>query len=161
MEDNKDKMLSPKALRNLQRNEFLRGVELGLQPIPRLEQSTEAIFDLEMVEAVRADKEIDGKRVLAFNFRYFIYTNLDPVLPVREIVVDLNTSAKIDSCLAKGIKVFDVQVVPTREGLRYDITPIDDIEPDPYLYQIILPRENRCRPAAMTTNKKAKGSSSS
>ena len=72
MEDNKDKGLSTKALKNLKRNESPRRIGSGLEPIPPLEYSTYALFDAERIEAVRNEKEVDRKRMPEFNFKYLI-----------------------------------------------------------------------------------------
>jgi hypothetical protein len=72
MEDNKDKGLSTKALKNLKRNESPSRIGSGLEPIPPLEYSTYALFDAERIEAVRNEKEVDRKRMPEFNFKYLI-----------------------------------------------------------------------------------------
>jgi hypothetical protein len=96
MEDSEKKdELSAKAHQNLQRNQFLRRLEWGLEPIPLLEYSTYAYFDAERIEPIREKKEVDGKSVLKFKFKYIISQSEPPwEIGVRELIVDSKNIGK-------------------------------------------------------------------
>jgi hypothetical protein len=129
MEDNKDKGLSAKAVKNLERNEYLRRIEWGLEPIPPLKYSTYAAFDAEKIEPVKEEKEINGKKVLKFKFKYIIGVSDPPwEIGVLELIVDAKTSAKIDAYLSEVINVLDIQILRTPKGIRYKIEPFEHFQ---------------------------------
>jgi hypothetical protein len=129
MEDNKDKGLSAKALKNLKQNEFLRRIELGLEPIPTLEHSGYVVFDAELIEPVSEDKKIDGKTILEFRFKYIVGVQAPPwELGLRELIVDTKTSAKIDAYLSEGTNVLDIKILRTPKGVRYKIQPFEGFQ---------------------------------
>ncbi|MFL6421996.1 MAG: hypothetical protein ACJ71R_00210 [Nitrososphaeraceae archaeon] len=126
MEDNKDKGLSAKALKNLKRNEFFRKFECGLEEIPPLEHSIQgAIFDAERIEPKIEKEQVDGNNVLKFKFTYIISYGLAPPweIGLHKLTVDSKTSAKIDAYLSEGTNVLDVQILRTPKGIRYKIEP--------------------------------------
>jgi hypothetical protein len=139
MEDNQNKGLSPKALKNLEQNEFLRRFEWGLEPVPILDFSTIAIFDAERIKPVREEKEVDGKMVLEFKFKYLIGVDALPYdIRVRELIVDAKTSAKIDAYLREGFYMLDIKILRTPKGIRYKIEPFEDY-PSVRAYRTPLP----------------------
>jgi hypothetical protein len=118
---------SAKARQNLQRNEFFRRLEWGrLDDIPVLDYSVQgAIFDAERIVQEREEEEVDGQKVLKFNFTYVITIGHNPPWEnaLFKLTVDSKTSAKIDAFLNEGINLLDIQVSRTPKGNRYRFSP--------------------------------------
>jgi hypothetical protein len=141
MGDNENKVLSAKALKNLERNEYLRRFECGLEEIPRLEHSIQgAIFDAERIEPEIEKEQVDTKNVLKFKFTYIISDGLAPpwVVGLHKLTVDSKTSAKIDAYLSEGTNVLDIQILRTPKGIRYKIQPFEIFQSAPG-YRTALP----------------------
>jgi hypothetical protein len=138
MEDSENKKLSAKALKNLQRNEFFRRFEWGLQEIPPLEYSIQgAIFDAERIEPKIEKEQVDGNNVLKFKFTYIISDGLAPpwVIGLHKLTVDSKTSAKIDAYLSEGTNVLDIQILRIPKGIRYKIQPFEVFQSDRAIVQ--------------------------
>jgi hypothetical protein len=134
MQDTENKGVSAKALKNLERNEFFRRFEWGLEEIPALEYSTQAaIFDVERIEPETENEQVDGKNVLKFKFTYIIRDGLAPpwVIGLHKLTVDSKISAKIDAYLSEGTNVLDVQILRTPKGIRYKIEPFEHFQSVP------------------------------
>jgi hypothetical protein len=131
--------ITEKARQNLERNEFLRRLEFGLEPIPPLNYSTYAYFDAERIEAVTKVEEVDGNRVLKFNFKYTVGVDRpDPEIGVRLLTVDAKISAKIDLYLYEGINVLNIKIIHTGKGTKYKIEPFEPVPSVPE-YRTALP----------------------
>jgi hypothetical protein len=147
VQDDRNKVPSENALQTLQRNEFLRRLEWGLEEISPLKHSIHgAIFDVERITPERNAVEVDGNRVLKFKFSYTI-TNGEAspwVNALYKLTVDSKTAAKIDAYLNEGTNVLNVQIQHTRRGIRHKISPYEVCQSIPG-FRTALPVSSRKR----------------